>query len=263
MQPDGYDLSGKVAIVTGGGEGIGAATARLLAKCGADVAIAGRTEISLARTAAEIAEATGRRCIGIVADATDETQVRELVARTAGAFGRIDILVNNVGWGDRAPLATCDTAAWHREFSRNLDAAFFCAREAFEYLKADGGGAVVSNSSVAGFDGVQGLGAYSVAKASLRMFTRVAAAEWGRHGIRVNAVAPGLIATENAMRNFAETGVDIDAVCGARALPRAGRPEEVASAIVFLASDAASYITGETLQVTGGPVMGGTIDSVD
>ncbi|MCB2080436.1 MAG: SDR family oxidoreductase, partial [Novosphingobium sp.] len=188
MAINGYDLTGRVALVTGGAEGIGAATALLLAQCGADVAVAGRTTATLERTAGTVSGESGRRCLPFVADATDEMQVQGMIASVVKEFGRLDILVNNVGWGDRAPLATCDTADWHKEFRRNLDAAFFCAREAFEHLKADGGGCVVNNSSVAGVDGVQGLGAYSVSKSALRMFTKVAAAEWGRHGVRVNAV---------------------------------------------------------------------------
>lgn len=260
MEPDGYDLSGKVAIVTGGGEGIGAATARLLARYGADIVIAGRTEATLAATAKSIESETGQRCLGVATDVLQEDQVKRLVDRTVEAFGRIDILINNVGWSDRAPLARQDLAGWRKEFNRNLDTAFLGARHAFEHLRERGGGTVVNTSSVAGCDGVQGMAAYSCAKAGLQMFTHVAAAEWGPHGIRVNAVAPGLIATDNAMKDFESANLDIDAICGARPLQRAGKPEEVARAIAFLASEASSYITGETIQVTGGPVVGGSAD---
>src|ERR1700744_4332914 len=111
MGPDGYDLSGRVAIVTGGGEGIGKATAHLLARCGADVVIAGRTEATLTRTAQEIADASGRRCLGVPTDARVEDQVKRLVARTIEAFGRLDILVNGVGWSTHGPLSTMSTEA--------------------------------------------------------------------------------------------------------------------------------------------------------
>ena len=255
MGPEGYDLSGRVAIVTGGGEGIGQATAHLLARCGADVVIAGRTEATLVRTAREIADSTGRRCLGVATDARDEQQVKRLVARTIEEFGRLDILVNCVGWSTHGPMSTMSTEAWKGDFELNIDTSFFCAREAAQHFLAQGSGSIVNVSSVAGMDGVMGLGAYSSAKAALQMFTRVAAAEWGPQGVRVNCVAPGLIATDNAMKDFAAANLDLDAICARFPLRRAGKPEDVANAIVFLASDAAAFITGVTLLVNGGPTL--------
>jgi len=260
VQSDRYGLRDKVAIVTGGGEGIGKATAMLLAHYGAAVVLAGRTEATLQAASTEIQAATLGRCIGIPTDARDQDQVTNLVARTAEEFGRIDILVNNVGWSDRFAISALSYENWRKEFALNLDSAFFGSRAVFEHFRAQRSGAIVNTSSVAGVDGVQGLAAYSAAKSALQMFTRVSAAEWGSHGIRVNAVAPGLIATDNAMRDFTAANLDVDGICADRPLRRAGRPEEVAGAIVFLASDAASYITGETIQVTGGPVLGGSAD---
>ena len=258
MTPGGFDLDGKVAIVTGGGEGIGAATALLLARCGANVVIAGRTEKTLERTSQEIERSTQRRCLGVPTDVRDEQQVERMVARTVEAFGRIDILVNGVGWSVRSPISTMKTELWREDFTLNLDTAFYCARAVAQHMLAQRSGAIVNISSVAGSVGVTGLAAYSTAKAGVQMFTRVAAAEWGPHGIRVNCVAPGLIATDNAMKDFKAANLDVDAVCSARPLRRAGRPEEVAKVIVFLASDAASYVTGETISVTGGPLVGGS-----
>jgi NAD(P)-dependent dehydrogenase (short-subunit alcohol dehydrogenase family) len=255
MGPDGYDLSGRVAIITGGGEGIGRATALLLARCGAEVAIAGRTQSTLERTAQEIAEASGRRCLPVAADVRDEAQVKRLVARTVAELGRLDILVNNVGWSTHGPLDTATTEAWRGDFALNVDTSFLCAREAAQHFLAQGSGAIVNVSSVAGSQGVMGLAAYSSAKAALQMFTRVAAAEWGPRGVRVNCVAPGLIATENAMKDFQASNLDLDAICARFPLRRPGRPEEIANAIVFLASDAAAYVTGVTLAVDGGPTL--------
>jgi NAD(P)-dependent dehydrogenase (short-subunit alcohol dehydrogenase family) len=260
MAPDGYDLAGRVAVVTAGGEGIGRATALLLARCGADIVIAGRTAATLERTAREIADATGRRCLGVPTDARDEAQVERLVVRTIETFGRIDILVNGVGWSVRAPLGRMTTEEWHGDLALNLDTAFYCARSVSAHMRRQGGGAIVSISSVAGIDGVAGMGAYSVAKSGLSMLTRIGAAEWGPHGIRVNCVAPGLVATQNASRELVAAGIDADSICAGRPLGRAGTAEDVASAIVFLASDAASYITGQTLMVDGGPLVGGAGD---
>ncbi len=253
MGPQGYDLTGRVAIVTGGSEGIGAATARMLAECGADVAISGRTEVTLAATARAIAVATGRRCIAVTGDMRQEDQVKALVDRLMAEFGRIDILVNNVGWGTHGKLEGMSTEHYRGEFAINMDATFFCAREAVKHMIAGGGGAIVNNSSVAGTKGVPGLGAYSAAKAAIQMFTRVAAAEWGPKGVRVNCVAPGLIATPNASKDFEQSGINVDEFCKGFPLQRAGRAEDVASTILFLASDASSYITGAVVPVDGGP----------
>jgi NAD(P)-dependent dehydrogenase (short-subunit alcohol dehydrogenase family) len=253
MGPDGYDLTGRVALVTGGGEGIGAATARLLSACGAETVIAGRTEATLTRTAQEIEAATGRKCLWFAGDMRDETNVKSLIEFAIASFGRIDILVNNVGWGSHGPLNGMTTDHFRGEFAINLETTFFCAREVAQHFIAQGSGAIVNVSSVAGTKGVPGLSAYSAAKAAIQMFTRVAAAEWGPQGIRVNCVAPGLIATPNASKDFEQAGLDVAALCRSFPLGRPGKAEDVAKAIVFLASDAASYITGVTLAVDGGP----------
>jgi NAD(P)-dependent dehydrogenase (short-subunit alcohol dehydrogenase family) len=257
MTPEGYDFTGKVAIVTGGGTGIGAATALLLAHYGADIAIAGRTEATLTASAATIEQETGRRCIWMRADLREEAQVDAFVARTVAELGRVDVLVNNVGWGDHGTLSETSLDAWRLEFARNLDTGFLCTKAVGPHMRAQRTGAIVNVSSVAGSNGVQGLAAYSVSKAGIQMFTRVAAAEWGRHGIRINCVAPGLIATENATQDFVANKIDVDAFCANYPVPRAGRAEDVARAIAFLASDAAAYITGQTLAVDGGPIVGG------
>lgn len=253
MGPEGYDLSGRVALVTGGSEGIGAATARLLAQCGADVVINGRTESTLAATSAAIAAETGRRCLGVAGDMRNEVDVKALVDRVMTDFGRIDILVSNVGWGTHGPLHGMTTEHYRGDFAINMDATFFCAREAAKHMIAQGSGAIVTNSSVAGSKGVPGLGAYSAAKAAIQMFTRVAAAEWGPKGIRVNCVAPGMIATPNASKDFEQSGIDMASFSKHFPLQRVGQAEEVARAILFLVSDASSYITGAVLPVDGGP----------
>ncbi len=258
MVPDLYGLEGRVAVVTGGSEGIGAATALLFARCGADVVITGRTQATLDATSKIVERETDRRCLAMVTDARDEGQVRRMIGRAVEELGRIDVLVNNVGWASHhVPLGDLETPDWREDFVLNLDSALFATQAAGEHFRAQKSGAIVNVSSVAAEYGIKGFSAFSSAKAALEMLTRVTAGEWGPHGVRVNCVAPGLIATANALKGAAEAGLDLDAICGGKPLGRAGTSEEVASAIVFLASDAASYITGEVLAVRGGPNVGG------
>jgi len=252
-----YDLEGRVAVVTGGSDGIGAATALLLTRSGVDVVITGRNEAKLVAVASNIENETGRRCLSMSAEARDEKQMKRMIDRTVEELGRIDILVNNVGWAlHHVPLSEIETSAWHEDFALNLDSALYCTQAAGAYFRAQASGAIVNVSSVAAEYGIKGLSAFSAAKAALEMLTRVSAGEWGPYGIRVNCVAPGIIATSNALEGARRSGLDLDAICAAKPLQRAGSPEEVANAIVFLASDAASYITGEVLSVRGGPSLG-------
>jgi 3-oxoacyl-[acyl-carrier protein] reductase len=251
-----YDFSGKVVIVTGGGTGIGAAIAELFAGSGAQVVIAARNAARLEARAAAI----GRGCIAITTDVTDEAQCQSLVVQSVERFGRVDVLVNNAGGGRHAAIATFRSDKWLAEFDLNMHSAFYCARAAADVMMRHGGGAIVNISSLAGLHGTMGVSAYSAAKAGVQMFTRVAAAEWGPYGVRVNCVAPGMIATELAKANWAKTGFDGAAASKGFPLHRPGKPEEVAQAVLFLASDAASYITGEVLAVAGGPQLKGMID---
>ncbi len=255
------DFAGRVAIVTGGGTGIGAATARLLAKRGAEVVIASRTVEELERKATEIEEATGQRCVAVPTDVKDEEQVVRMVQRTVDELGRVDILVNNAGGTRLGPLTGLPTRGWDAAFDLNVRSAYFCTREAGRHLVAQGSGAIVNVSSGAGNSGVKGGAHYASAKAALQMLTRVTAAEWGRHGIRANCVAVGLVASERAVEAWRVANLDASAIAAGIPLGRPGTPDEIASAIVFLASDAASYITGQTLSVDGGPAMGGIPDT--
>ena len=258
---NGYDLTGRVAIVTGGGTGIGAATAHLLARQGADVVIASRTAAELERTAQEIARASGRRCLPVATDVKDEQQVAQMVQRTVDELGRVDILINNAGGTRMGPLSGISTRAWDASFDLNIRAAYFCTREAGRHLVAQKSGAVVNVSSGAGVTGVKGGAHYSSAKAALQMFTRVTAAEWGRYGIRVNCVAVGLVASERAVDAWRVANLDARDIAAQVPLRRPGLPAEVANAILFFVSDAASYVTGQTLGVDGGPQMGGIPDA--
>lgn len=258
-----FDLSGRVAIITGGGTGIGAVTAILLAKRGADTVLVGRRAEPLMAMAEQIRLATGGDSLCLPTDVTDADQVNAMVEAVIAKYGRLDILINNAGQGRHAPLRNMLIEKWHKDIALNLNAAFYCSQAAYPHLKASGNGAIVNISSVAGVNGSMGVGAYSAAKSGLQMFSRVAAAEWGPQGIRVNSVACGMIATPLAQAAWAKTGFDPASACQSFPLRRPGRPEEVAQAVAFLASDAASYITGETLVVGGGPQLKGMIDVDD
>lgn len=256
---EGFDLSGRVALVTGGGTGIGRAIALLLAERGADVALAARRAEKLEAAAAEV-RALGRQAICLPTDVRDPEAVKAMVEALAAKWGRIDILINNSG-GNHAHvgLAKMTTEGWDRDISLNLSAAQYCSQAAFPYLRTSKG-SVVNISSLAGVNGTSGVGAYSAAKAGLQMLTRVMASEWGQHGIRVNCVAPGMTATEKAHDGWEKTGFDAAAAAkSAFALGRYGESREVAQMVVFFASDAASYISGETVAVGGGPKLGGMI----
>lgn len=253
------DLSGRVALVTGGGTGIGAATAMLLAKHGADVAIAARTVADLQRTAADVEEATGRRCLVVPTDVKVEELAAAMVTRTVDDLGRIDILVNNAGGTRMSPLQDIPMRGWDSVYELNVRAAYVATREAGVHFRAQGSGAIVNISSDAGLHGIKGGAHYASAKAALQMFTKVTAAEWGRYGVRANCIAVGAIASERVVEAWKVAGID-EAEFAKVPLGRAGRPDEVAWAILFMVSDASSYITGQTVAVDGGPHLGGIPD---
>ncbi|MFI5041669.1 MAG: SDR family NAD(P)-dependent oxidoreductase [Acidimicrobiales bacterium] len=254
---DVFDLSGQVAIVTGGGTGIGAATAKVLAAYGADVAIAARTIEDLERTSTAVESETGRRCLVVPTDVKDEEQVIRLVQRTVDELGRIDILVNNAGGTRMGPLSQLPTKAWDASFDLNVRSAYVATREAGRHFLEQRSGAIVNISSGAGVHGVKGGAHYASSKAALQMFTRVTAAEWGPYGVRANCIAVGAVASERAVEAWRVAGLDTAAMYSQVPIGRAGRPEEVAYAILYFASAAASFVTGQTLSVDGGPNIGG------
>lgn len=244
-------LQGKVAIITGAGQGIGAATALRFAEEGAEVVLAARSEDKLAAVAATIT-AAGGRALACPTDISDEGAVRALVAQTVETFGRLDIVVNNAVLMVPGMLATHDTKAWRQNFIVSLDGAMFLMREAYPQLKANRG-AVVNVSSVCGLRGSSAMSGYSAAKAAMLGLSRNAAMEWGKKGIRVNTVIPGAFMTPPTAAVLPD---DASREATAKSIPigRIGDPRECANAILFLASEEASYITGTELVVDGGRV---------
>ena len=257
MSDAAFDLSGRVAIVTGGGTGIGAATAGLLAEHGADVVIAARTLADLEAVAESVEGGTGRRVLPVVTDVKQPDHVERMVERTIAEFGRIDILVNKAGGTRLGPLESLPLKAWDAIFDLNLRGAFLCTQTAGRHMLEAGRGAIVNVSSAAGITGVKGGAHYSAAKAGLQMFTGVTAAEWGPRGVRANCVAVGLVASERAVAAWEVAGIDPEAVASVTPVQRPGKPIEVAYPILFLVSDAASFVNGQTFAVDGGSQMPG------
>jgi citronellol/citronellal dehydrogenase len=244
---DGDGLAGQVAIVTGGGTGIGADAARLLAGAGADVVVAARKLERLEAVADEL-RSIGRRCIVVPTDVRREDDVEALVERTVEELGQIDIVVNNSGGSYLFPLEETPLEKWDNSFALNVRGPFVMTQAAGRHMLAQGHGVFVNISSAAGLHGVRGGVAYSSAKAALQMLTRVVAMEWGERGIRANCIAVGAVASEGALRSWERAGILDDLI------EHAGQPLDIANAILYLSSDASKFMNGETIALTGGPL---------
>ena len=246
----GERLKGKVAIITGAGTGIGAATAQRFADEGALVVLCGRRAQPLEQVAKAIADAGGRAEAAPL-DVADEAAFTDLIRATAAKHGRLDILVNNAVVTGGGMIADTSTDDWRRNFSVTLDGTFFGVRAALPIMTAQKSGSIVNVASVCGLLGTPGTAGYSAAKAGVINFSRVAALEGARANVRVNVVAPGAVHTP-AFEASVPEGKAREMTAAGIPLGRVANPLELANAILFLASDESSFITGTTLVVDGG-----------
>lgn len=245
-------LSGKVAIVTGASRGIGEAIAKCLASHGAKVVLASRKIDGLTRVAEEI-NARGGEAIPIACHTGQPEQVEKLVADTVARFGKVDILVNNAATNPHfGPMLSIDWPAWDKTFEVNVKGYFAATRAVSRHLIERGApGSIVNVASVVGFIGSPMQGVYAMTKAAVISMTKTLAMELGSAGIRVNAIAPGLIDTKFAAA-LTQNEEILNMVLSRTALKRVGQPDDIAGAALYLSSDASQYLTGHTLVVDGG-----------
>ncbi|WP_145047122.1 SDR family NAD(P)-dependent oxidoreductase [Paenibacillus xylanexedens] len=246
-----FHLEGQTALVTGAGRGIGKAIAIGLAESGSDVVLVSRTFSEIEETAAYIQEHTGRRAIALTADVTSRQQLEETFREAIAAMGRLDILVNNAGMNIRTPALEVTDEQWETIMQTNLKSAFVASQIAGQHMKDQGGGKIVNISSVGGHTALRTGVVYGSTKAAMIHMTKVLAMEWGKYGIRVNAVGPWYFRTpltEKLLNDAQYLGEIIERT----PLQRVGELHEVVGPVIFLASDAAGYITGQTLLVDGG-----------
>ncbi len=246
-------LAGRVCVVTGGGSGMGRAISLALAKEGAKLAVLDLDTAGAAETAAMIS-GNGGQAAAFACDTADAASVAKAAAHSAATLGLCDVLVNNAGILRPGPLDTLALDLWNKVLAVNLTGYFICA-QAFGHQmrdrKSSAGGAIVHTASIAADHATANAGAYSVAKAGIQMLSRQLAVEWGVHGIRSNVVNPGLIVTPMSQAFYDQPGVTQRR---SQAVPagRVGAPEDIAQAVVFLASDRAAYISGQEIAVDGG-----------
>jgi 2-deoxy-D-gluconate 3-dehydrogenase len=246
-----FDLTGRVAVVTGGNGGIGLGMAKGLASAGAAVMIAGRNAEKAQAALGEL-RATGARTGFLAADLTDETACRTLIARTVETFGRLDILVNNAGTNIRKPADRLSLAEWHAVMNINLTSAFVCSQAAYPAMLKAGGGKIINIGSMLSIFGASFAPAYGASKGGIVQLTKSLATAWAKDNIQVNAVLPGWIDTELTRQARAQIEGLHERVLARTPAARWGAPDDFAGIAVFLASAASDFVTGTAIPVDGG-----------
>lgn len=248
---DVFDLSGRVCIVTGGGRGIGASISHSLAAAGAQVVLTGRTMATLEATARDIEQAGGK-AHAMVADVSVEADVIALAAEVERRFGVPHVLVNNAGVNAvYKPVETTTLAEWNEIIGVNLTGVFLATREFGRMMLAAGRGSIINVSSVGGRVGLFKTGPYCASKGGVELFTRSVAIDWAKKGVRVNTVAPAYVETD-LTSGLRQHPVLAERLIGRTPMGRFAAPDEIGGAVLFLASDASSYVTGQTIGVDGG-----------
>ncbi len=256
-----FDLSGKVAIVTGASRGLGQYFGRALARAGADLVITSRKVESLESFNAEIA-ALGRKALPLALDVRDYDSIRKMTAAAYEAYGKIDILVNNAGCNVRKPAADVTWDDWNLVLDTNLRGTFFVAQAVAREMIPRRYGRIINIGSVTTVAGYASLAPYCASRGGVKQLTMSLADDWGRYGITVNCLAPGWFKTEQT-RVLYENKDWVDYIIDRIPLKRVGKPKDLDGAIVFLASDASEYMTGQTLLVDGGISTGATKATVE
>ncbi len=253
---DFFDLSGKVAIVTGTSRGLGQYFARALARAGADLVITSRKLSRLTEFNQEI-ESLGRKALAIQLDVLSQSDIEDMVRTTIKEYGKIDILVNNAGLNIRKPSTAVSWKDWDTVLDTNLKGSFFCAQAVAKEMLKRNYGRIINIGSCTCVFGMEGIAAYTASRGGVLSMTRSLAAEWGKNGITINVLAPGWFKTaQNAV--LYENKEWVDYITARIPLKRPGQPNDLDGTVVFLASDASEYITGQMILVDGGFTTGAT-----